>query len=189
MCLSWEVAGCQEFLQSHISIPRSQIAEVHSFVLCDPVGHILQKLWWLACFSSMYWLANCSPSSLNTHTHTHTGQGDRGHLGLVSGRFYEQEKLTWFNQQGNFPGLSEAKAKRVELHTRPSVSLKFILEVPSYVQFRWSISTWLSQGAILGAAPAMEWWSECTFQEQAGAGKPPIAPVQMAGQTAVTTSA
>ena len=66
------------------------------------------------------------PKHTHTHTHTHTGQGDRGHLGLVSGRFYEQEKLTWFNQQGNFPGLSEAKAKRVELHTHPSVSLKFI---------------------------------------------------------------
>ena len=66
----------------------------------------------------MYWLANCSPSSLNTHTHTHTHTQDTdrvekegGHFGLVSGRVHKQENLRWFNQQGDFPGLSEAKAK------------------------------------------------------------------------------
>ena len=72
----------------------------------------------------------------------------------------------------------------------PSISIfKFHLEVPSCVQFRWSQQHLLFQGASLEAAPAMEWWSECTFQEQGRVGKPPIAPVQIAGQTAVTTSA
>lgn len=40
-CACPGVAGCQEFLQSHINIPRSQITKVHSFALCDLIGCIL----------------------------------------------------------------------------------------------------------------------------------------------------